>query len=300
MSLKKQTKLFIIMALDKEKHPKKNSKTLIAILLAVIIGGIAMYYGYENQQLNLQKKNILTDLAKSQDSLDIAINENTSIKEELIVEKQKLSNLIEEVKASEISLKELDRFKAEVLRLRKQVTILKKEKLQLVEKYDALKMSQDSTKYALEIAASKNEKLEVQNTDMNKMIRKSNKVSFVNLKVETLKQGLSGGAIATDKAVKVNILAIKFTIIGTKLTSPIVKEYFVQIMDENDVVIGEKLSKKFGPIILDYSYSSRFKYDGENIDVSADIKIPNSKVGKYIVTIFDKTEPVLKTSFVLK
>lgn len=300
MSLKKQTKLFIIMALDKEKHPKKNSKTLIAILLAVIIGGIAMYYGYENQQLNLQKKNILTDLAKSQDSLDIAINENTSIKEELIVEKQKLSNLIEEVKASEISLKELDRFKAEVLRLRKQVTILKKEKLQLVEKYDALKMSQDSTKYALEIAASKNEKLEVQNTDMNKMIRKSNKVSFVNLKVETLKQGLSGGAIATDKAVKVNILAIKFTIIGTKLTSPIVKEYFVQIMDENDVVIGEKLSKKFGPIILDYSYSSRFKYDRENIDVSADIKIPNSKVGKYIVTIFDKTEPVLKTSFVLK
>jgi len=300
MSLKKQTKLFIIMALDKEKHPKKNSKTLIAILLAVIIGGIAMYYGYENQQLNLQKKNILTDLAKSQDSLDIAINENTSIKEELIVEKQKLSNLIEEVKASEISLKELDRFKAEVLRLRKQVTILKKEKLQLVEKYDALKMSQDSTKYALEIAASKNEKLEVQNTDMNKMIRKSNKVSFVNLKVETLKQGLSGGAIATDKAVKVNILATKFTIIGTKLTSPIVKEYFVQIMDENDVVIGEKLSKKFGPIILDYSYSSRFKYDGENIDVSADIKIPNSKVGKYIVTIFDKTEPVLKTSFVLK
>ncbi len=288
------------MALDKEKHPKKNSKTLIAILLAVIIGGIAMYYGYENQQLNLQKKNILTDLAKSQDSLDIAINENTSIKEELIVEKQKLSNLIEEVKASEISLKELDRFKAEVLRLRKQVTILKKEKLQLVEKYDALKMSQDSTKYALEIAASKNEKLEVQNTDMNKMIRKSNKVSFVNLKVETLKQGLSGGAIATDKAVKVNILATKFTIIGTKLTSPIVKEYFVQIMDENDVVIGEKLSKKFGPIILDYSYSSRFKYDGENIDVSADIKIPNSKVGKYIVTIFDKTEPVLKTSFVLK
>jgi hypothetical protein len=169
-----------------------------------------------------------------------------------------------------------------------------------VEKYDALKMSQDSTKYALEIAASKNEKLEVQNTDMNKMIRKSNKVSFVNLKVETLKQGLSGGAIATDKAVKVNILATKFTIIGTKLTSPIVKEYFVQIMDENDVVIGEKLSKKFGPIILDYSYSSRFKYDGENIDVSADIKIPNSKVGKYIVTIFDKTEPVLKTSFVLK
>jgi len=289
-----------MMDLNNEEHPKKNSKILIAILLALSIGGIAVYYGYENQQLKLQKENILTDLAKSQDSLDIAINENTSIKEELIVEKQKLSNLIEEVKASEVSLKELDKFKAEVLRLRKQVSILKKEKLQLVEKYDALKMSQDSTKYALEMAASKNEKLEVQNNDMNKMIRKSNKVSFVNLKVQTLKQGLSGGAITTDKAAKVNILTTKFTIIGTKLTSPIEKEYFVQIMDENDMVIGEKLSKKFGPIILDYSYSSRFKYDRENIDVSADIKIPNSKVGKYIVTIFDKTEPVLKTSFVLK
>ncbi|WP_309609029.1 hypothetical protein [Flavobacterium sp.] len=290
------------MNINNKKPAFKITALVLAILLTVTVAySVLSYINFSKNEelLNKEKQLMISNLTKSKDSLDVVINENSSIKSELMVEQQKISNLIDEVNQSKISLVELEKFKKEVKSLKIQIGILKKDKLELVQKYESLKMKQDSTAYVLQTAVEKNEKLMEVASDMNKIIKKSSKVSLVSLKTQTLKQGRSG-SIITDKASKVNILKISFTVLGNKLTSACEKDYYVQIIDGNNNVIGDKLSKKFGSMVLDYSYASKFKYENENLEVSSDLELENLPKGNYIVSVFDKDKLALKTSFVLR
>jgi hypothetical protein len=293
----------IIMA-DNKNNP--TSKRIAMLLGLVLIAGAGLFYVFYTKsvdtenKLNAQKNEMIANLSKSRDSIAIVITENSSIKSELLVEQQKITNLIDELSASNATIEELTKYKAEVVKLRKQVAVLKNDKMELVQKYEALKNKQDSTAYVLENTIKSKDKLEEMNIDMNKMVKKSSRVSFVNLKTETLKQGRSGGSIVTNVASKVNILKISFMVIGNKLTNPVEKEYYVQIIDSKNNIMGDKLSKKFGPMILDYSYASKFKYVNENLEVNNDLELENLEKGTYFVNIFDRDQLALKTSFVLK
>ena len=287
----------------KNKKPAFQITALIlAILLTVTVGySIFSYINFSKKEelLNFEKQLLISSLTKSKDSLDVVINENSAIKNELKVEQQKISNLIVEVNQSKLSLVALEKFKKEVNSLKIQIGILKKDKRELIQKYELLKTKQDSTAIVLKNTVEKNEKLLKVSLDMNEIIKKNSKVSLVSLKTQTLKQGRSS-AVITDKASKVNILKISFTVVGNKLTTACEKDYYVQIIDGNNNVIGEKLSRKFGSKILDYSYASKFKYENENLEVSSDLELENLSKGNYIVNVFDKDKLALKTSFVLR
>ncbi|WP_310556765.1 hypothetical protein [Flavobacterium sp.] len=290
------------MATSKNNSIFKIGTLFFGISLIVTLGFSLLYFKSIRQNennLKTEKQLMIDNLVKSRDSLSKVITENSSIKRELLVEQQRVMNLIEEVSNANLDLEELNKFKVEVTNLRRQIVVLKKEKYQLAQKYQALKAKQDSTSYVLENSVKKNENLEAKNNDMNRMILKSSKISMVGLKTETLRQGLSG-SFATNKAARVNVLKISFMVLGNKLAKPCDKEYYVQIIDNNNNVIGERRSIKFGPMILDYSYSSTFKYEKENLEVTTDVELSNVEKGTYFVNIFDKDNLTLKTSFVLK
>ena len=99
---------------------------------------------------------------------------------------------------------------------------------------------------------------------------------------------------------KVNFLRLNFVIIGNKQTIPVEKEYYVQVIDPKNNIIGNKLSKKFGPMILDYSYSSKFNYVDSNLEVASGMDMSKAEKGNYFVNVFDKEQLVLKSSFTLK
>ncbi|WP_310556764.1 hypothetical protein [Flavobacterium sp.] len=280
----------------------KISNLILGISLVSILGlSLVIFKNIKDteKKLKLEKQVLILSLTKSKDSLSIVINENTSIKTDLLVEQQKIVNLINEVNSSSTSIEQLAIYRNEVVKLRKQVSVLKKEKLEIASNYHSLKRKQDSTTYVLENSKKSFDELKAQNNDMSRKIIKSSKISLVNLKTETLKNGLSG-SFATDKASKVNALKVSFMVVGNKLAKSCQKQYYVQIIDSNNNVIGEKRSVKFGPMILDYSYSSTFEFENENLEVSSDLEIQNPEKGMYFVNIFDKENLALKTSFVLR
>ena len=89
-------------------------------------------------------------------------------------------------------------------------------------------------------------------------------------------------------------------IIGNKLTSAVDKVYYVQIIDPKNNIMGNKLSKKFGPMILDYSYADTFKYVDANLDVTSGIALDKLEKGNYYVNVFDNEKLVLKSNFILR
>ena len=158
------------------KTKKKNITTiLLSIMIVGLLGGFYLYKSNSDgiaSQLKADKDLMLSNLNKSKDSLSVVINENSSIKEELLVEQQKITNLIEDLKNSNETIEELNKFKIEVVKLRKQVAVLKNDKMELVKKYEALKNTQDSTVSVLNSTIESKEKIEASNIDLNRMVKK--------------------------------------------------------------------------------------------------------------------------------
>lgn len=281
---------------------KFPNKIILGIVFLLLIGTSVFSYSkyIESVKLKKEKVTMIAKLVQSRDSITIIINDNSIIKNELLVEQQKISNLIDDLNQSNATIEELNQYKVEVVKLRKQVTALKNDKMMLVEKYEVLKNKQDSTVNILQNTVKSKEKLEELNTEMNRMVRKSSRVVFAGIKIQTFSRTKSGSAVLTDNANKVNFFKLSFVVIGNKFTTPIDKEYFVQIIDPKNNIIGQKLSKKFGPMILDYSYSSSFKFLDTNLDLTTGIDMANNPKGTYIVNVFDKDQIVLKSSFDLK
>src|SRR5690242_3152177 len=104
------------------KESSRSSKKLsIILILLFLIGGYSFYLYDNNAKLNSEKSVLINNLIKSRDSISTVITENSSIKEELLVEQQKITNLIDELKESKATIEELNKYKAEVVKLRKQV-----------------------------------------------------------------------------------------------------------------------------------------------------------------------------------
>ena len=78
------------------------------------------------------------------------------------------------------------------------------------------------------------------------------------------------------------------------------KEYYVQVIDSKNNVLGDKQTINFDQKTLTYSFISKVKYENKTVNVSEDLPGKDFAKGTYFVNVFDKSELVSKTSFTLK
>ena len=276
------------------------------MLIVVLSGGTIFSYTLHQKSketekiLNNEKNLVVNDLRKTKDSLELAILDNTSLKSDLIIERQKVNNLLTEINNSNIDIAALIKYKKEVSKLKFIVKSLSKDKFELKKNNEMLKIQRDSTILVLSNAKKYNDTLLSLNEDLNKVIKTGSMISVVNLQTSTNKQLRTGDLKPTDMASKVNILRISFLVVGNKMTKPSKKEYYVQIIDTKNNIVGEKLTKQYGSMTLDYSYISTVKFKNETIEVVSDLELNNLEKGTYFVNVFDKGELASKTSFALK
>lgn len=260
---------------------------------------------YENAQntkrlLHNEKNMVINELKKSKDSLELAISENSSLKTDLIIERQKVTNLLDEINSTNFDVASIIKYKNEVSRLKEVIASLTKDKQQLKLSNDLLKIQRDSTILVLSTAKRFNDTLLAMNEDLNSVIKKGSKISVINLTTSTNRQSKSGDLTPTDKASKVNLLQISFMVVGNKIVKPCNKEYYVQIIDSKNNIVGSRKTIKFGPMILDYSFESPVRFKNETLEVTADLELTEAEKGTYYVNVFDKGELASKTTFALR
>ena len=78
------------------------------------------------------------------------------------------------------------------------------------------------------------------------------------------------------------------------------KLYYVQVIDSENNVVGEKKVENFGTKSLTYSFATNVKYDNKTVDVTEDLAGSKFAKGTYTVNVFDKAELVSRTSFSLR
>jgi len=293
------------------ENSKSNTslKIMVLVLLMLLLGSVFYIFKLKNEATSLttevssvktEKENVMKDLQNLKDTYDAAIAENTSMSDELIAERQKVVGLMAQLEKSKGDASSLSKYKQQFLGLQtkmkdllQQVDVLKKEN-------QVLTTNLDSTKVVLSDSKNYNQVLVGQNEELSKTVEKGSKLSLLNLKTATFKLRSSGKQIETDKASRVDMLKISFTIAENSIAKSGDKTYYVQVIDSKNNVLGDKITTNFGDKSLTYSFTTTVKYENKTVDVSKELKGKGFANGTYFVNVFDKNELVSKSSFTLR
>ena len=292
--------------MEAQKSNNSGLKAIIVILCLLLIGSLGYMFKLSSDSKDTQKilvdekESVLKDLAIAKDSLDAAIARNTALSDELIVERDKIQQLISDVQQAKENSSSMMKYKDEALKLRVSVNFLMKQVETLKNQNSKLLIERDSTVQKLNEAKKYNDTLVSKNVKLATDVERASKLSVLNLQVSAVRQKSSGKQIETDKASKTNILKISFMIAENQIAKSGDKQYYIQVVDSNNEVLGDMQSVVFSGKTLIYSFVSTVKYENKTVKVEKNLTVTDVKEGGYYVNVFDKDELVSRTSFNLK
>ncbi len=301
IKIKKQTT-------KKMENQQKNSslKAVIAVLAILLVGSLVYIFKISSDAETVQteltstvteKDSVMKELQELKATYDAAIAENTSMSEELIQERDKVVNLMNDLKNSK---GDISKYKSQLSALQNNMKVLMAENESLKQANTTLTVQRDSTIVVLGESKKYNEVLVGQNEELSKTVEKGSKLSVLNMKTSAYKIRSSGKEIATDKARRADVLKVSFTIAENQIAKSGDKTYYVQVIDSKNNVLGDKQTINFDDQTLSYSFATTVKYENKTVNVSEDLPGKNFEKGTYFVNVFDKNELVSKTSFTLK
>ncbi|TRW25870.1 hypothetical protein FMM05_06510 [Flavobacterium zepuense] len=290
------------------ENQKSNSslKAIIIVLSILLVGSLAYMYKMSTdsekteKKLVTEKEGLLNDLKAAKANYDAAIAENTGLSEELVAERAKIESLIAEVEKSKGDVKSLQHFKDDYRRLKRDMDKLIAENNKLKQENGTLTTQRDSTMTALGETKRYNDTLMSQNENLSRTVEKAAKVQVLNLKAESFKEKSSGKLVATEKAKRVDVLKVSFTLAANEVAKTGNKMYYIQVIDSKNNVVGEKKTEVFGDYTLTYSFITNAIYEGKTMEVAETIAGKDFAKGLYTVNVFDKDQLVGNKTFTLK
>jgi hypothetical protein len=291
---------------EQQNNSNSSLKIIIGVLAVLLVGSLFYIYKISSDAKQVQtelkttlteKESVMKDLQELKATYDAAIAENTSMSEELIKERDKVVNLMNDIDKSK---GDVSKYRNQYLKLESNMKVLMAENESLKIQNQTLTVQRDSTVVVLGEAKKYNEVLVGQNEELSKTVEKGSKLSVLNMQTAAYKIRSSGKQVATDKAGRADVLKISFTIAENQIAKSGDKEYYVQVIDSKNNVLGDKQTVNFDEKTLTYSFISKVKYENKTVNVSEDLPGKDFAKGTYFVNVFDKNELVSKTSFTLK
>lgn len=296
--------------MEKERN-NSSLKAIVVVLALLLAGSLAYVFKMTTDSKTMQtelttekseKAKFLTELEDLKATYDKALEGNTALSDDLEAEREKVINLIADLKKSKGDAVSMQKYRNQYNDLSKKMKSLMAENDELKKKNETLTTERDSTVVVLGEQKRFNDTLVVQNENLAKTVEKASKLNIMNLRIQAVKVRSSGKQINTDKASRADQLKICFAIAPNAVAKSGNKMYYVQIIDSKSNVLGDKKVENFDNMTLTYSFTTTVAYDNKAVDVCEflDGKGKDFEKGTYFVNIFDQSELVSKTSFSLK
>jgi len=295
------------------ENQRNNSslKAIVVVLALLLAGSLAYIFKMTTDANKLQtelttekdeKTKVLDELEVLKATYDKAIEEKTALSDDLVAEREKVINLIADLKKSKGDAASMAKYRDQYNKLQSNMKVLIAENEELKKQNQKLTTERDSTVLVLGEAKKYNDTLVVQNENLAKTVEKGSKLTIMNLRTQAIKVRSSGKQIETEKARRADQLKVCFALAANSIAKSGEKKYYIQIIDSKNNVLGEKRTENFGDMSLTYSFTTTVAYNNEAVDVCEflDGKGVDFEKGTYYVNIFDKAELVSKTSFSLK
>tara|TARA_R110000796_G_scaffold88850_7_gene192143 strand:- start:20167 stop:21054 length:888 start_codon:yes stop_codon:yes gene_type:complete len=279
---------------------------LLLLLVGTVIYTVSLYKDKQDTtvKLNKEKELVVEDLTSLRSEYDKAILESNATNDELVSARDNIAKYIDSVKTMKLDISALGKY-------RRQVSILTKEREQLIRKVDSLTrsnsmlaMERDSTYVELEKQTVFNDSLVVQNTQLADVVERGSALNISKLSVDAVKERSSGKLVSTQRAGATDKFKVCFTLTNNAIAQAGDKEFYIEVLDPQGNVLGESYSKSTDSgASVTYSKSTAFYYENKALDVCDYISKPASdfQKGNYMVNVYDNKLKLLGTSkFALK
>jgi regulator of replication initiation timing len=293
---------------NKSGSNNNSLKVILGIAVVLLLGTIFYTYNLYNDSENTQKQLkeekalVLKDLNNMAQQYDAAIGDNEVANQKLVEARERIEGLMDSLKVSENSVRSLWRYKKQFLSLKSEMDDLLAENDKLKIENASLASTLDSTNVQLQDRIVFNDSLLAQNTELATIVEDAAVLSTVGLKGFGVIVRSSGKLIPTERARRADKIRICYTVTKNKLVAPGDKEFFVQVLDPSDNVLGLNEQVQFDENILNYSLISKFNYESDNLDICefVEAKGKDFEKGRYIVNVFDQNNLVSSSQFELK
>ncbi|MDX1277522.1 chromosome partitioning protein ParA [Oceanihabitans sediminis] len=291
-----------------EKNNNIGMKVALGIAIALLVGtGFYASQLYQEKkeneiQLTKDKDLIMNDLNNMAKQYEIAIGENEVTNKKLVEAKERIQGLIDSLKVSEANVGTLWRYKQKYVALQKEMDVLLVENDKLKVENQLLTTSLDSTRVRLEERTMFTDSLLVQNTALAEVVETAKVLSTVGLKGFGVIERSSGKLIPTERARRVDKIRVCYTVTKNNLVQAGDQEFYVQVIDPNNNILGENEQVTFGEQTLNYSVISKFNYENVALDVCEFVapRDEDFEKGRYIVNVFNDKELISSSEFTLR
>lgn len=292
-----------------ENNSENTNRGLkVGLIIAVLLLLGTAFYTFKlyndsektQKQLTEEKAVVLKDLNNMAEQYDMAINDNKVANDKLIEARERINGLIDSLKVSENSVKSLRSYYKRYNALQEEMEVLLADYEKLKVENELLATSLDSTQIQLEERTMFNDSLLAQNTELAEIVENAAVLSSVNLKGFGVIVRSSGKLIPTERARRADKIRVCFTVPKNNLVEDGDKEFFVQVIDPKNNVLGSNQQIQFGEKVLNYSVVSKFNYESSNLDICEFVDGNDFEKGRYTVNVFNQGNLVSASEFTLK
>ena len=285
-----------------------RAKILIGLLVVLLVS----LAGYTYTLIQQNKETVLfleadkAEVQKELEALVVSYNEilqdNKLKDKDLIAARDRVIVLLDSVKDYKANLSIITRYKA-------QVRGLKNERAQLFKRADSLlvvtqrlAIEKDSTTAVLIKTIKVVDSVTTANTQLFNSLEKGALIGISNLDATAIIVRKGGKIKETKRASRADKIRVCYTIAPNTLAQAGDRVLYVQVINPDNNIIGDKSNITFGQDLLTYSKSESVFYENQALDVCAIIGSTGQDVlkGLYTINIFDAQRQIGSTTLMLK
>ena len=285
-----------------------RAKILIGLLVVLLVS----LAGYTYTLIQQNKETVLfleadkAEVQKELEALVVSYNEilqdNKLKDKDLIAARDRIIVLLDSVKDYKANLSIITRYKA-------QVRGLKNERAQLFKRADSLlvvtqrlAIEKDSTTAVLIKTIKVVDSVTTANTQLFNSLEKGALIGISNLDATAIIVRKGGKIKETKRASRADKIRVCYTIAPNTLAQAGDRVLYVQVINPDNNIIGDKSNITFGQDLLTYSKSESVFYENQALDVCAIVGTAGQDVlkGLYTINIFDAQRQIGSTTLMLK
>lgn len=285
-----------------------RAKILIGLLVVLLVS----LAGYTYTLIQQNKETVLfleadkAEVQKELEAIVVSYNEilqdNELKDKELIAARDRIVVLLDSVKNYKANLSIINRYKA-------QVRALKNERTQLFIRADSLlivtqrlAIEKDSTTAVLNKTIKVVDSVTTANTQLFNSLEKGALIGITNLDATAIIVRKGGKIKQTKRASRADKIRVCYTIAPNTLAQAGDRVLYVQVINPENNIIGDKSNITFGQDLLTYSKSEIVFYENKALDVCAIVGTTGQDVlkGLYTINIFDAQRQIGSTTLMLK
>ena len=287
-----------------------NNRAKILIGLLVIL--LVSLAGYTYTLIQQNKETVLfleadkAEVQKELEALVVSYNEilqdNELKDKDLIAARDRIIVLLDSVKDYKANLSIITRYKAQVRGLKNERTQLFKRADSLLVVTQRLAIEKDSTTAVLVKTIKVVDSVTTANTQLFNSLEKGALIGISNLDATAIIVRKGGKIKETKRASRADKIRVCYTIAPNTLAQAGDRVLYVQVINPDNNIIGDKSNITFGQDLLTYSKSESVFYENQALDVCAIVGTTGQDVlkGLYTINILDSQRQIGSTTLMLK